>query len=224
MATTLFRLSEECLKLLSGGDIQAAKNISYNELKISICQVLNQLLKIEHLSVNEKMQEKIPNGTVIGTYNGLPVTSAGTGKSKASLPIKPIKLPRNMGVWAVYRTNHSDDEFIPMQMGQQAMSKSQPLLNDLFGQISYENKGMELRFNKDLTLLYPNETISCELAVMDMSLYGDYDPIPILPEMEWQIKQEVVKLYGMEGIADLLVDSSNAQQQNIPVPQQKQTS
>jgi hypothetical protein len=224
MATTLFRLSEECLRLLSGGNIQAAKNISYNELKISICQVLNQLLKIEHLSVNEKMQEKIPNGTVIGTYDGIAVTAAGTGRSKASLPIKPIKLPRNMGIWSVYLTDDKENEFIPLQMGQFNLAKSQPLLNDLFGQVAYENKGMELWFTKDLTLLYPNKTISCELAVMDMSLYDDYTPIPILPEMEWQIKQEVVKLYGMEGISDLLVDSSNKQQQNVPVPQQKQTS
>lgn len=220
--TTLYRISEEILKLLSGGNIQAGKNISFGEIKISVCQVLNQLLKIEHLSVNEKMQEKIPNGTVIGTYEGIAVTAAGTGRSKAKLPIKPIKLPRNMGIWSIYRTSDSENEFIPLQMGQFNLSKSQPLLNDLFGQIAYENKGMDLLFNKDLTLLYPNETVTCELAVMDMSLYGDYVPIPILPEMEWQIKNEVVKLYGGEGIADLLVDPSTKQQQNIPVKDQKQ--
>jgi hypothetical protein len=222
--TTIFRLAEECLKLLSGGNIQAGKNISYNELKISIGQVLNQMLKVEHLSVNEKMQEKIPNGTVIGTYDGIAVTATTTGRSEASLPIKPIKLPRNMGIWSVYLTDEPETDFIPMQMGQINLSKSQPLLNDLFGQIGYENKGLKLVFTKDLTLLYPNKTISCELAIMDISQYGDYDTIPVLPEMEWQIKQEVVKLYSGEGIADLLVDSSNKQQQNVPIPQQKQTS
>ena len=66
MATTLYRIAEECLKALSGGNIAGASNISLGEMKISICQVANQLLKVEHFSVNEKMAEKIDNGAVLG--------------------------------------------------------------------------------------------------------------------------------------------------------------
>jgi hypothetical protein len=228
MATTLYRIAEECLKALSGGNIAGASNISLGEMKISICQVANQLLKVEHFSVNEKMAEKIDNGAVIGWYEDISVTSFN-GKSTATLPIKPIKLPRNMGVFGIYPKYESngnyelDKEFIPLQMGQSALLKSQPMINDLLGQVGYENYGISIVFTKDIKTMFPNIVLAMRLAVLDFSQYDDYSILPLLPEQEWQIKQEVIKLYSGVGVADLLVDSSNKQQQNIPVPQQKQT-
>jgi len=227
-AVTIYRISEEILKVLSGGDIQSATNVSFGDIKISVGQVINQLLKIEHFSVNEKMNEKIPNGSVLAWYEGIAVTSSN-GKSKCSLPIKPIKLPRDMGVFGVYPKytldgNYElDKEFIPMQMGQSALLKSQPMINDLLGQVGRETMGSEIWFTKDIKALYPDVVLAMRLVVMDISQYGDYDILPVLPEQEWQIKQEVIKLYGGEGVADLLVDSTTKQQQNIPVKEQKQT-
>lgn len=222
---TIMRLSEEILKMLSGGDIQNATNISFNELKISIGQVCNQILKVEHFSVNEKMGERIPNGSVLGFYSGIAVSKYGNGKSKCSLPIKPLKLPRNMGVFSVWLTGYPEKEFIPLQMGQANLIISQPLINDLLGQVGYENFGIDLVFTKDLTISAgANQvTVDMRLAIMDISQYGDFDPLPILPEMEWQVKQEVLKLYSSVGIADMLVDNTTKQQQNIPLPQQQQT-
>ena len=222
MATTLYRLSEEILKVLSGGNIQLAGNVSQNEIKIAICQVCNQLLKVEQFSVNEKMGETIPNGTVLATYEGITPYAWVTGKSKALLPIKPIKLKRNIGIFSVYFTNDPDNEFIPLQMGQRSLLNSQLQINELLGQVGYENKGLELQFNKDLVSLFPNETLTAELVIMDMAQYGDFDTLPIIPEIEWQVKQEVIKLYSGVGIADLVVDSTSKNQQNIPINQQKQ--
>lgn len=228
MAVTIYRLAEECLKMLSGGNVQSASNISLNEMKISIGQVCNQLLKTEHFTINEKMGEKIPNGTVLGLYENIQCFT-WNGKSKATLPIKPIKLPRNMGVFAIYpkyETNGSyelDKEFIPLQMGHGGLLKSQALISDLLGQVGYENFGMDIIFTKDIKKLHPNITLAMRLAIMDISQLSDYDPLPILPEQEWQVKQEIIKLYSTVGVADLLVDSSNKQQQGIPVTQQKQS-
>lgn len=225
---TIYRLAEECLKMLSGGNLQAASNISMNEMKISIGQVCNQLLKTEHFTINAKMGEAIPNGSVLGWYEGIEVTSSN-GKSKATLPIKPLKLPRNMGVYGVYPKYTTDSyydtdkEFIPLQMGQAGLLKSQALINDLMGQVGYENFGMDLIFTKDIKSIFPDVTIALRLAIMDVSEYGDFDPLPILPEQEWQVKQEVIKLYSGVGVADLLVDVTQKQQQNIPVTQQKQS-
>jgi len=222
-AVTIGRLSEEILKMLSGGSIQAATNISQSEIKISIGQVINQLLKIEQFTVNEKMGETIPNGTVMATYDGIVPEAWVLNRSKATLPIKPLKLRRNMGIFSAYFTDEPDNEFIPLQMGQRSLLKSQVQINDLLGQIGYENKGLELHFTKDLVALYPNQTISVDLLIMDISQYGDWDTLPVLPEQEWQIKQEVVKLYSGVGIADLIVDPTTKQQQDIPVNQQRQT-
>lgn len=224
---TIGRLSEEILKILSGGEIQAATNISINEIKVSIGQVCNQLLKVEQFTINERMREKIPNGSVLAWYEGIEVTSSN-GKSKAMLPIKPLKLERDMGVYAVYpkyTTNGNyelDNEFIPLQMGQAALLKSQPMINDFLGQVGRETFGMQLNFTKDIKSMFPDVVLGMWLAIMDVSLYGDYDPLPILPEQEWTVKQEVIKLYSTVGVSDNLVDSTTKQQQNVPIREQKQ--
>jgi len=225
---TIYSISEEILKVLSGGNIQNATNVAMDEIKLSVGEVINQLLKIEHFSVNEKMGEKIPNGSVLGMYEGIEVVSSN-GKSQCSLPIKPLKLPRNMGIFAVYPryTNDSnyeyDKEFIPLQMGQGGLIKSQPMINDLLGQVGYDCFGDKLIFTKDIKSLFPDVVLAMRLVIMDVSQYGDFDLLPLLPEQTWQIKQEVIKLYSGVGVADMLMDSTTKQQQNIPVKEQKQT-
>jgi len=169
----------------------------------------------------------IPNGTVLGLYEGIEVVSSN-GKSQATLPIKPMKLPRNMGVWAVYPKYTTDGnyeydkEFIPLQMGQGGLIKSQPLLSDLLNQVGYECFGDKLFFTKDIKSLFPDIVLAMRLAVMDISQYGDWDILPLLPEHEMAIKQEVIKLFSVVGTADMIVDPTTKQQQNIPVKEQKQ--
>lgn len=227
MATTIFRLAEEISKVLNQGFIQEATSTSLNEIKISICQVANNLLKIDYFSTNVKMGEAIDNGSVLGLYEGIECSS-WNGKSKATLPIKPLKMPRNMGVFAIYPKYKSngiyelDKEFIPLQMGQSGLLKSQPLLNDLLGQVGYEVFGNDVIFTKDIKSLFPEITLAMRLAILDFSQYDDWDILPILPEQEWQIKQEVIKLYSQVGIADMVVDPTSKQLQNQPTQQQKQ--
>lgn len=219
--TTLFRLAEEILKMLSGGKIPVATGVSINEIKIAIAQVCNQLLKVDYIQVNSRAGEAIPNGSVIGYYPNI-VVEKWKNKSRAKLPIKPIKLPRDMGVWSVFISDSPDVEFIPLQMGQWSLLQSQPLLNNLLGQIGRETYGDYVIFTKDITIPGQEVTVDMRLVVMDFSLYDDYSILPILPEMEWQIKQEVVKMYGGEPIPDKTVDPSVNEQKNIPVTQQRQ--
>lgn len=225
---TLYSLAEACFDQIEGGDPAAASSIGIYELKISCGQVINQLLRVEHFSVNEKMNEKIPNGTSLGWYEGIAVTT-WNGKSKAVLPIKPLKLPRNMGIFSVYpkytiNGNYElDKEYIPLQMGQGGLIKSQPLLNDLLGQVGYENFGTDLIFTKDIKSLFPDVTLAMRLAIFDITLYGDYDVLPLMPEMEWPVINEVVKMYIQQPIPDKVVDSTSKELKGVPLNQQKQS-
>jgi len=227
--TTIYRISEQVYSLLSGGDPKAASSISMGELKIAIGQTLNAMLKTEYFSVNLKMGEVIPNGSVLCSYEGIEVFTSN-GKSQCTLPIKPLKLPRNMGVWGIYPRytlsgNYEyDNEFIPLQMGQSALIKSQPLFNDLLGMVGYECIGDRITFTKDIKTLFPDVVLAMRLAVMDISQYDDYTPLPILPEMEMQVIQEVYKLFMTQPTASKVVDSTVDEAQGIPVNQQKQTS
>jgi len=227
--TTIYRISEQALSIIEGGDLKAASSISLPEIKIACGQIINQLLKTEYFTVNLQMGEVIPNGSVLGLYEGIEVISSN-GKSQATLPIKPLKLPRNMGVWAVYpkyennQNYEYDKEFIPLQMGQGGLIKSQPLLNDLLGQVGYECFGDRLIFTKDIKSMFPDVVLAMRLAIMDISQYGDYDPLPILPEMEMQVITEVVKIYSMQPTADKVVDATSAELKGTPLNQQKQSS
>jgi hypothetical protein len=222
---TLFRLAEESARIIYGGNIPVAGKVTMGELKIAVAQVCNQLLKVDILTVNEQDGESIPNGTVLGLYENIQVT-AWRGKSVCTLPVKPIKLRRNKGIYSVFDSNNPDREFIPLQMGQFAMSRSQPsIISSVLGQCCYENFGMQIVFTKDLStpLGTPQFMVSMRLAILDATQYGDLDILPILPEMEWPIKKEVVAMFAGEQVTDKVVDPGRKEMKGTPLPQQAQT-
>jgi hypothetical protein len=222
---TIYRISEEISRLLNGGEIPLASQPSIGEIKIAVGQVCNTLLKTEYLSVNTKMGEAIPNGGVLATYEDILPEAVPGGKCRLRLPVKPIKLPRGMGVFQVFRQSDPANEFIPLQMGQANLLRSQPLINDLLGQVGYENFGNVLLLTKDLLTMFPNtrdQKCTLRLVVMDPSQLDDYDVLPIPPEMEWTIKQEVVKLYSGQPIPDKVIDNLTKPYRNIPPKNQSQ--
>lgn len=225
---TIYRLSESCFNLIEGGSPAVASSISFNELKIACGNVINQLLKVEHFQGNERMGEKIPNGSVLGWYESISGIS-WNNKSKFLLPIKPLKLPRNMGVFGVYPKYTDlgdyelDKEWIPAQMGQTGLLKSQPLISNLLGQIFYENIGLDIISNIDVVSLFPNMRLAFRLAIMDISQYDDYEPLPILPEHEWSVIQQVYQMYIGQPIPDKVVEATVKEIKNVPLNQQRQS-
>lgn len=224
VAPTLYLIADECLRIISGGNIPDATKVDINEIKLSVAQVCNSLLKVEHFQVNNKIGEMIPNGTVLGLYENIPVLSY-KNVSRAILPVKPLKLQRNMGIFSLFDPEDPSKEYIPMQMGQWSLLQSQPLINDLLGQCGYENFGMEILFSKDISSSDPAfpTLVSMRLAIMDASQYGDYDPLPILPEQVWQVKKEVCAVYGAFPVSSKVVDPGRKELKGIPVNQQNQS-
>lgn len=227
-APTKYRLAEEIQKLLQGGDIGAAAQPSLNEIKIAIGQAINTLLKTDYININLKMGEEIPNGTVVGWYEGIEI-NAWNGKSYSELPIKPIKLPKNMGVFAVYLKKDNncwydlDNELIPIDMGMSGMLRRQPLISTLLGQIGYSVYGTRIQYTQDITSLFPDATAAVRLIIMDIAEYGDYDTLPILPEHEFEVKRMVVEMYTKMPIPDKLSDPSVKEQKDIDIRQQRQS-
>lgn len=221
---TLYRLAEQAFSLIEGGDPQAASSISFNELKIAVGQVINSMLKTEYMSRNIPMGESIPNGAVLGLYTDISVTQDGTGFSKCTLPVKPVVLPRNMGVWSIYPSGKPNEEFIPLQMGQNNLLRSQPMINNLLGQVGYETLGETVRFNQDLTKSgSETATVDMRLAIMDVSQYDDYTMLPVPPEWEFDIVKQVVALYLTQPIPDKVVDSTTKEEMKMPIKEQSQT-
>lgn len=220
---TRYRLAEQIYNLLEGGDPAAASSISHNELIIAVGQVVNSKLKSEYFDRNVPMGESIPNGTVLGLYEGISVSKDGTGYSKCTLPVKPLNLPRNMGVWSVYPSGNPGEEFIPLQMGQINMLRSQPMINNLLGQVGYETLGETLRFTQDLTNNgTQSATVDMRLAILDMDKYDDYTMLPIPPEWEWDIVKEVYAMYSTQPIPDKVVEATAKELIKVPINDQRQ--
>jgi hypothetical protein len=213
--------------ILNGGQIPVAASPNLPEIKVALGQVINKMLKTEYFQVNMPDGERIPNGMVLGLYPDIAV-EAWNGKSRCDLPVKPIKLPRDMGVFAIYPKWESngnyelDKQFIPLQMGQAGMLKSQSLVSDLLGQVGYEVFGGQVLFTKDLTAISPQVKVAMRLVIMDISQYSDYDMLPLPPEMEFDVINATVDLYkAKQGTPDKLADPSVNEQRNIPLPQQR---
>lgn len=223
-APTLYLIADECLRIISGGNTPDATKVDINEIKLSVAEVCNQLLKVEHFQINGKLGESIPNGSVLGLYESIPVI-AWKNVSQCMLPVKPLKLPRNMGVFSIFDPENPSFEYIPLQMGQWSMLQSQPLINNLFDQCGYENFGMQIVFTKDISSGDINKPtlVNMRLAIMDASQYGDFDPLPILPEQVWAVKKEVCGMYGTEIVSDKVVDAGRKEQKGIPINQQTQS-
>lgn len=219
---TIYRLAEQVQRRLLGGNPAVASKIHINELKIACAQVANRLLKVEYFSANIPMGELIPNGAMLGLYENIEVT-AWNSVSKCTLPIKPMKLPRNIGVYAIFKQDDPTCEYIPLQMGQKNLLASQRLINDLMNQTGYEVFGDQVVFTRDIQNVTPPTYVSMRLVILDISLYDDYEMLPILPDMEIQIVEEVVRIYSGEPVADKLVDSSVKEQANTPIQKQFQT-
>lgn len=220
---TRYRLAEQIYGLIEGGDPAAASSISINELILSVGQVVNSKLKAEYFDRNVPMGETIPNGAVLGLYEGISVTKEDNGHSRCTLPVKPLNLPRNMGVWSVYPSGKPSEEFIPLQMGQINLLKSQPMINELLGQVGYEVLGERLRFTQDLTNGGAQSvTVDMRLAILDMDNYDDYTMLPIPPEWEWDIVKEVYGMYSTQPIPDKVVEATAKEQIKIPINDQRQ--
>lgn len=218
---TKARIAEEILLLLSGGRISSATKWHINEIKLSVAQVANQLLKLDYFNELQTMQEFIPNGAAIGTYeNNLIVKWSNT--SKTTLPVMPMRLPRGLGVYQIFPQSDYYSEFIPLELGQGGIIRSQGLVSDLSGYCGYETSGLDVIFTQDLTIPNINVYVTIRMVILDFNQYSDYDLLPLPPELEWQVKQEVLKLYGMEPIADKLVDPG-VKESRVPLPQQRQT-
>lgn len=221
MPTTKYKIAEQIVRLVEGGDISVASKVQIPEAKILVEQVLNDLLKTEYLKVNLPGSEMIPNGASVATYDDILVTAYQT-TSAATLPAIPLKLPRDIGVFEIYDPADPDCLFIPMEMGQHALLKDQPLINDLLGHVGYRRYGDKIVFSRDLTIPNEETTLSMRLVVLDISQYDDWSILPIPADMEARVIQMVAGILRGEPIKDRLVDSGKKEHTSEPVNQQMQ--
>lgn len=128
-----------------------------------------------------------------------------------TLPAQPMNLPRGMGVWRVYSKSTPHSPYIPLPSGQYTLTSAvshNTLGASVTGIPTYEY------FSRDTILFNQNvsempETLSIQLVVVDPDTIGEYDPLPVPPEMEFQIISEVLQLLGQVPPEDQSVDGNS---------------
>ncbi len=212
---TLYSISEQIRSMLEGGDTPTAAKFEMEEVKRFVIQNINSMLKVQHVSEEMGSGEQIPDGTVLTEYDNIPVESY-KGLSRATLPAMPIKMNRNIGIFHVSKTDDIINGFIPFQPGELQMIGEDSLISDVLGQIAYEPRGKYIVFNKDITTNDEDNAINSVymlLAVKDLSLYSDWEMLPITAEMEAQVIQNTFQFLTAQMPANKKVDVVNKQQE-----------
>jgi hypothetical protein len=187
-------IAEQIKYRIAAGYPDYSDAVLEDDIYVAIGQKLNAKFKLEYFDTTLPSGETIPNGASLATYESIPVVSLSNSRSKAVLPVTPISLPRNMGVFSIEDPN-GEVSFIPLLPTQRILLKQQPLINDLLGQVGYEVKGKVLEFTKDLSLFGIN-AVTMQLAVMDINLYSETDVLPIPADREEEIVNELYEQFA----------------------------
>jgi len=186
-------ISDLILLKIEGGYPDSGAAVEERDIWGRIEQKINAMLKVQQFNMTLPSGESYPENLSIGTYEGVTVVSSGF-KSYATLPVMPISLPRNAGIYQIYDPNNPENAFIPIMRGQSQLLKTDSLLSDMMGQISYEPSGKKINFSKDLTLMGVS-TVTMELVCLDIGLYGQYDMLPIQSDSVSGLVEEIFKEY-----------------------------
>jgi len=196
-------IAEMVLFKLAGGYPDTSFPVKERDIYDATDHKINTMIKGQHFSVNLPSGGTIPDNLLLATYEDVAVTRTSNERSKCTLPIMPISLPRNAGVNEIRPVINLVDSgdrmlgnpIIPMQAGQNFLLKADKLLNDLLGQWSYEINGNTVIFSKDLTV-YGITDVDMKLVVFDISQYSLTQDLPIPSDWVGLIEDELVQEFA----------------------------
>lgn len=191
-------ISDQTLFRLYGGMPDSSAPVQKEDIFKATEQLINSMYRMEQFQANLPAGETIPNGVMIATYTDVSVSGYGNF-SKSTLPVIPISLPRNLGIYnikpAMSLNLTTSFSFIPMQRGQFDLLRTDTLLNSLLNQVGYEPRNNDVVFTSNIYLLGITK-VDMELCVFDMSSYSETDVLPVPSSMEADIVNTLVAQFS----------------------------
>ena len=161
--------------------------VDVRQIDLLIEKAVNRNLKVE-------ATENIKDGTIdVSKYNLVTYTVATSDSnsiSSGTLPVIPIALPRDMGVWRVSSTQGIPTPFIPISMSM-IDTYGGTNLEYLEGLIGYWINGKTINFTEASI-----GTVYVTMFVYDLSQIGEDDLLPIDAGLQDIIVKEVLQLLG----------------------------
>ena len=193
---TLYGIAESIKGMLNRDPASASKP-NLQIIKNTAIQVINSMLGMQHFTQTMAGGENIPDGLALAMYDNIAVESY-KNIARSVLPVMPVSLPLNMGIFHVGKTDDIINGFIPFQPGEMQLIGEEELISDLLGQIGYWPAGKYVYYNKDITT-NGDESISevlMFLVVKDLSQYAEFDLLPIPSSMENDVIMNTYKQLG----------------------------
>lgn len=209
MSTTKYRIAEQAMEIIKGGDYSVSSSVDIRSLMELVGQLINKQLKAEYYGPHIQAGEVNVNGLIIATYPKVPVTSSGD-YATIKLPCMPVKLLKNMGLYEITKEGDllGKFQFIPVPPGMWALLGGFSITSDVLNQICYVNEGLDVVFVKDIKTLYQIENVRVKMVVSDARNLDENDPLPISADMEIDVLTAILDIYRVRQPGDNVVDSS----------------
>lgn len=184
--TTKARISEQIQRLYARflDKDNPSDVIDIREVRLLVEQAINATLKVQ---VSESIKAgiyDIPRCSLI-QYTCNVVSESGNTRAYIDLPVIPLNLPFDMGIWSIATTNGALTPYIPIP-AQDYLVFQGTNLSYLEGQTGYYVQGKKVYFTKDITTSANGSITSVVVNILasDFSQIGDNDILPISPEIE----------------------------------------
>jgi hypothetical protein len=168
--------------------------IDIREVMLLVNQSINKILKLEVAESFKAGLVDVPKCSLI-QYTASVTADATNNRSFITLPVIPLTLPLDMGIWSISASNAAMTPYIPIP-AQDVLVFQGANLSYLEGQVGYYIQGKKVFFTKDITLA-GNGSISSvivNILASDFSQFGDNDMLPISPEVESAVITEVLNI------------------------------
>ena len=168
--------------------------ISIPEVLLLVSQAINKILKLEVAESFKAGLVDVPKCSLI-QYTATVVSEPSNNRSYIALPVIPLTLPLDMGIWNIAASNAAMTPYIPIP-AQDVLVFQGANLSYLEGQVGYYIQGKRVYFTKDITLSSNGSISSVILNILasDFSQLTDTDMLPISPEVESAVITEVLNI------------------------------
>jgi hypothetical protein len=172
---TRYYLAEQVILSLKGGKYHVSSSIEIDDVIAYMRTIMPGIVKQEWFQMaNAPEGETLPQNLALSLHENIPVEPKGK-RWISKLPVMPVFLPRNMGVFEIYNPDDPDCVYIPILPGLWTSFVKDKLISDAGGQIFYETYGniVEYKVNPKVN------AVSMKLVIQDISSYSDNDLLPI---------------------------------------------
>ena len=167
--------------------------IDTREIILLVGQSLNKVLKLQVAESFKAGMIDVPKCNLI-EYTAAVTADSGNNRAYITLPVIPLTLPMDMGIWSIAAATGAMNPYIPIP-AQDVLVFQGANLSYLEGKVGYYVQGKRVYFTKNITLT-ANGTVTSvvvNLLTMDLSQFGDNDLLSISPEVESTIIADVLE-------------------------------